>query len=67
MLYQIGLDIPLCAGQEHRNLCAGPKSQIKDRLTHMDNHLVIVFEIYCPITYCTVLSPYCAVIVTYWT
>ena len=37
MLYQIGLNFALYAGQEHRNLRTGPQSQIKDRLTRTDN------------------------------
>ena len=50
MLYQIELNFVLCAGQEHRNLRGGPKSQLKDRLTRTENNLVIVFKIYCPIS-----------------
>ena len=49
MLYQIELNFALCTGQEHK-ICAWDQSQIKDRLTRMDNHLVIVVKIYCPIS-----------------
>ena len=44
MLYQIGLNFALRAGQDHINLRVGPQSQIKERLTHTDNHYLIVFE-----------------------
>ena len=35
---------------QHRNLRVGPQSQIKDRLTRTDKHLVTVFKIHCPIS-----------------
>ena len=44
MLYQIGLNFALRAGQDHKKLHVGPQSQIKERLTRTDNHYLIVFE-----------------------